>query len=71
MVNLVKRTNIDIVEVLQSDFKMLENMTHGFHKMLRSREQAHKMSIQITYFIKKLLVIKVGKSFIVRRYIIC
>lgn len=69
MVNLVKRTNTDMIRVLQPDSEVLENVTQGFHTMLRSRERANGVSIQITCFIEELPVTRAGKSFMVRRYL--
>lgn len=66
MVNLIKRTNTDIIRMLQPDSEVLENVTQGFHTMLRSREQAHGANIQITCFVKELPVTKAGKSFMLR-----
>lgn len=65
MVNLVKRTNTDIVGVLQSDSEVLENVTQDFHTMLRSRERDGGASIQITCFVEELQVTTAGKSFMV------
>lgn len=70
IVNLVKRTNIDIIGVLQPDSEVLENVTQGFHKMLQSRERAGKASIEITCFVEELPVTKAGKAFMVKRSII-
>ena len=72
MVNLVKRTNTDIIGVLQSDSGVLENVIQAgqaFHTMLRSHERACEASVQITCFVEELPVTKAGKSFMVRRYI--
>lgn len=37
---MVKRTNTHIIRILQPDSEVLENVTQGFHTILRSREQA-------------------------------
>jgi len=69
MLNLVKRTNTNIVGVLQPDSEVLENVTQGFHTMLRSRERANGASIQITCFVEELPVTRAGKSFLVSRHL--
>ncbi|MCJ1436743.1 hypothetical protein MMC27_006125, partial [Xylographa pallens] len=65
MVNLVKRTNTAMVEILEPSSEVLENVTQGFHTMLRSRERANKASIEITCFVEELLVTKASKLFMV------
>ena len=63
MANLVKRTNTNIVKVLQPGSEVLENLTQGFNTMLRSREEARGVSIRIICFIEELPVSRTGKTF--------
>ncbi|KAI4147729.1 MAG: hypothetical protein LQ340_005415 [Diploschistes diacapsis] len=65
MANLVKRTNTNVLEVLQPGSEVLENLTQDFHTMLRSREQAKGTSIHITCFAEELPVSRAGKTFMV------
>ncbi len=65
MVKVVKRANTDILEVLEPCSEVLENLTQDFHTMLRSREQAQSLSIDITCFVEELPVSKAGKTFMV------
>ncbi|MCJ1277339.1 hypothetical protein MMC21_005151 [Puttea exsequens] len=65
MVNVVKTTNTDLLEVLKPSSEVLENLTQDFHTMLRSREQAQNPSMKITCFVEELPVSKAGKTFMV------
>ena len=67
MVNVVKTTNTDLLEVLKPSSEVLENLTQDFHTMLRSREQAQNPSMKITCFVEELPVSKAGKTFMVYR----
>ena len=69
MLNLVKKTNTGIVEVLQSNSKVLKIVMQDFYIMLQSHERTNETSIQITCFVEELPIIKVGKSFMVRKHI--
>src|SRR5436190_19970379 len=67
MINLLKRTNIGILNALKPDSEVLEIITQEFHTMLRSRERDKDITVNITCFAEELPVSRLGKSFMVRQ----
>jgi hypothetical protein len=65
MVNLLKRTNVNILRTLEPDSEVLESITQDFHTMLRSRERDKDSIINITCYAEELAVSKFGKSLMV------
>jgi hypothetical protein len=53
LLNILKRTNKEIVQVLESDSEMLATTQKRFHEILRSR-QAENRAIAITCFYEEL-----------------
>jgi pimeloyl-ACP methyl ester carboxylesterase len=58
-INAVKRTNINIVEVLKPDSEMLETIQRNFQSILRQRIDEHR-PIEITCFYEELEMKVVG-----------
>jgi protein SERAC1 len=67
LVNLVKRTNTDIVEVLKTDSGVLAIVQQSFHTMVKSREDDGKQKLQITCFAEEKPVQLPGLTVVVCR----
>lgn len=65
MVNLFKRTNVNILRTLEPDSEVLQIITQDFHTMLRTRERDMDSIINITCYAEELAVSRFGKSFMV------
>jgi protein SERAC1 len=67
LVNLVKRTNTDIVEVLKIHSEVLAIVQQTFHTMIKSREDDGKQKLQITCFAEEKPVQRLGLTAVVCR----
>jgi protein SERAC1 len=64
LLDIAKRPNLNILDVLKPQSEVLRALTTGFHAMLKSRERY--AIIHIACFVEELAVTRLGKSFIVR-----
>jgi hypothetical protein len=71
MINVVKRTNTDVLDTLNPKSEVLSIITQDFHTMLRSRDQNKFEPVRITCFAEELPVSRFGKTFMVcwRQYV--
>jgi hypothetical protein len=67
LVNLVKRTNTDIVGSLNIHSEVLAIVQQTFHTMIKSREEDGKQKVQITCFAEEKPVQRLGLTAVVCR----
>jgi len=67
LVNLVKRTNTDIVGVLKTDSQVLEIVQQTFQTMMKNRESDGKQKLQVTCFAEEMPVQRAGLATVVCR----
>ena len=60
VIGLLKQTNAQILEVLESDSEILARVQDSFHTMVRSRSQEGLQPIEITCFFEELPLPGIG-----------
>jgi hypothetical protein len=67
LASVLRRTNSEIVQVLEPGSEMLANLQQGFHTMLEDYRRNHSKTIEMFCFYEELAVRGIGKVCFVAR----